>query len=99
LMKKITVRPDDALTAMAPKSLPNRITATMADGRKVSHQVNIVPGSRDLPMSRGDYESKFGKNVTKFMSERQQRQALEYLWGIDRQDNLKGLFDLFVLHT
>ena len=99
LMQKITVKPEEALTAMVPKSLPNRVTATLADGRTISHQVNAVPGFTSMPMQRGDYEVKFSKNVAKYMPERQQRQALDYLWTLDRQDSLAKLFDLLVINA
>ena len=47
----------------------------------------------------GDYEVKFSKNVAKYMPERQQRQALDYLWTLDRQDSLAKLFDLLVINA
>jgi 2-methylcitrate dehydratase len=97
LMKKITVKPDEALTAMVPKSLPNRITATLTDGRTISHQVNEIPGFASMPMQRTDFEIKFRKNVAKYMPEQQQRQALDYLWTMDRQENLAKLFELLVV--
>ena len=97
LMKKITVRPDEALTAMAPKSLPNRVTATLNDGRTISHQVDAIPGFASMPMQQGDFELKFRKNVAKYMKEQQQRQVLDYLWSLDRQENLGQLFELLVV--
>jgi 2-methylcitrate dehydratase len=97
LMKKITVKPDDALTAMMPKSIPNRITAILTDGRTISHQVNEIPGFASMPMQRTDFETKFRKNVAKYMPEQQQRQALDYLWTIDRQENLARLFELLAV--
>jgi 2-methylcitrate dehydratase len=97
LMKKITVKPDEALTAMAPKSLPNRVTATLTDGRTISHQVDMIPGFTGMPMQQGDFELKFRKNVAKYMPEQQQRQVLDYLWSIDRQENLGRLFELLVV--
>jgi 2-methylcitrate dehydratase len=97
LMKKITVRPDEALTAMAPKSLPNRITATLNDGRTISRQVDAVPGFASMPMQQRDFELKFRKNVAKYMGEQQQRQLLDYLWSLDRQENLGKLFELLVV--
>lgn len=94
LMSKITVKPDEALTAMTPKSLPNRVTVTLAGGRIISHQVDAVPGFASMPMEQGDFELKFRKNVAKYMPERHQRQVLDYLWSIDREENLGRMFEL-----
>jgi len=98
LMAKITVRPDDALTALTPKALPNRVTATLTDGRTVSHQVDALPGFIGMPMQRSDFEQKFKRNVAKVWSDARQRQVLDYLWNLERQDKLDGLFALLVIN-
>jgi 2-methylcitrate dehydratase len=97
LMKKIMVRPDEALTAMAPKNLPNRVTATLTDGRTISYQVDAIPGFASMPMQKTDFELKFSKNVAKYMGKQQQRQVLDYLWALERQENLATLFELLVV--
>ena len=86
-----------ALTAMVPKSLPNRVTATLNDGRTISHQVDAIPRFASMPMQQGDFELKFRKNVAKYMGEQQQREVLNYLWSLDRQENLGKLFELLVV--
>ena len=99
LMAKITVKPDEALTAMTPKALPNRVTATLTDGRTVSHQVDALPGFIGMPMQRSDFEQKFKRNVARVWSEAHQREVLDYLWALERQDKLDRLFELLVVKS
>ena len=47
------------LTAMQPRAVPNRLTATLTDGREIVLQVDDVPGFVTRPMTRDDVERKF----------------------------------------
>ena len=64
-MRKITVREDPALTAMMGDLVPTRVTATLDDGRRITRQVDDVPGFAARPMGRADVERKFRSNVGK----------------------------------
>ncbi len=97
LMAKMTVHPDPALTAMSPKLLPNRITATLTDGRTVTRQVNAVPGQGETKMQRSDFERKFADNVGKVWGAAEQRRILDAIWEIDQQSKLDRLFELLVV--
>jgi len=94
LMAKMTANADPVLTAMMPKKIPIRISATLKDGRAISRQVDAVPGLGGMPMQRGDFERKFSDNVGKIWSPAQQGRVLDFLWNIDRQDKLDHLFEL-----
>jgi 2-methylcitrate dehydratase len=94
LMAKMTANADPALTAMMPKKIPIRISATLKEGRVISRQVEAVPGLGGTSMQRGDIERKFSDNVGKIWSEAQQSSVLDFLWNIDRQDKLDHLFEL-----
>jgi 2-methylcitrate dehydratase len=84
-MKGITVREDPALTALQPKAVPNRITATLDDGRTVSRQVDDLPGFAERPVERDDVERKFRGNVAGRLTAQQTRAALDTLWTLERQ--------------
>jgi 2-methylcitrate dehydratase len=99
LMAKMTVKADPELTAMMPKKIPIRISATLKDGRAISRQVDAVPGLGGMPLQRGDFERKFSDNVGKIWSEARQRRVLDFLWNIDRQDKLDHLFELVLVET
>ena len=93
----MTVNVDPALTAMMPRKLPNRVSATLKDGRKVTKQVDAAPGMGGVPMQREDFERKFSDNVAKVWSKDQQARVLDFVWNIDRQDKLDRLFELLLV--
>lgn len=97
LMAKMTASADPLLTAMMPKKIPVRISATLKDGRTVARQVEAVPGLGGTPMQRSDIERKFSDNVGKIWSAPQQRRVLDFVWDIDRQDKLDHLFELLAV--
>jgi 2-methylcitrate dehydratase len=97
LIAKMKVAADPALTAMMPRKLANRITATLKDGRVIVRQVDAIPGMGGMPMQRGDFERKFANNVGKVWSAAEQSRVLEFLWSIDRQDKLDPLFELLLV--
>ena len=70
-MRKITVKEDPALTAMMGDLVPTRVTATLDDGRRITRQVDDVPGFAGRPMQRADVDRKFHSNVgSRFPAER-----------------------------
>jgi 2-methylcitrate dehydratase len=97
LMAKMTVNPDPALTALAPKMMANRVTATLKDGRVVTQQVNTVPGMGGTKMQPSDFERKFAANVGKVWPAAQQRRVLDAIWSIDKADKLDDLLKLLVV--
>ncbi|SDR08710.1 2-methylcitrate dehydratase [Rhizobiales bacterium GAS113] len=99
LMRKITVKPDDALTALSPKALPNRVSATLSGGPTISCQVEALPGFRGMPMQRADFEAKFRKNVAKRLQEDKVARALACLWDLEHQDDLSRVLDTLVIRA
>ena len=91
-MRKITVSEDPALTARASASVvPTRVTAILADGRRVAREVDDVPGFVGRPMSRADVERKFRGNVGKRWPQERTDAILKALWGLDRADDIAAL--------
>lgn len=62
-MQKITVAEDPALTARVGDAVPTRITAILADGQRVSREVNDIPGFAGKPMQRPGIDRKFRGNI------------------------------------
>jgi 2-methylcitrate dehydratase len=87
-MAKITVKEDPALTALQGDAVPTRVTAILADGRRISHQVNDVPGFAGRPMQRADVERKFYSNVGRRWPAERTRSVLDAVWGLERADDL-----------
>jgi 2-methylcitrate dehydratase len=90
-MRKITVHEDRALTARQGDKVPTRVTAMLADGRRISREVDDVPGFAGRPMHRADVERKFRSSVGKRWREARVRSALDALWGLDQIDDLGAL--------
>jgi 2-methylcitrate dehydratase len=94
-MRKITVREDPALTALQGDAVPTRVTAILDDGRRISRQVDDVPGFAGRPMQRADVERKFRGNVGKRLAGERTRSILDGLWGLDGADDLTSLLGKF----
>jgi 2-methylcitrate dehydratase len=90
-MRKITVREDPALTALQGDAVPTRVTAVLADGRRIAHQVDDVPGFAGRPMQRVDVERKFRSNVDKRWPAERVRSVLDTVWGLERANDPRAL--------
>jgi 2-methylcitrate dehydratase len=93
-MRKITVREDPALTAMMGDLVPTRVTATLDDGRRITRQVDDVPGFAARPMGRADVERKFHNNIGKRWPTERTQSVLAALWGLDRAGDLTPLLGM-----
>ena len=87
-MRKITVKEDPALTALQGDAVPTRVTATLDDGRRISHQVDDVPGFASRPMQRADVERKFHSNIGKRWPRARVQSVLDAAWGLDQAPDL-----------
>jgi 2-methylcitrate dehydratase len=90
-MQKITVSEDPVLTARVGAAVPNRVTAILVDGRRISHEVDYAPGFAERPMNRAEVERKFRGNVGKRWPKEQPDAIVEPLWALDRTDELSVL--------
>ena len=90
-MRKITVKEDPALTARVGAMVPTRVTAILPDGRRVSSEVDDVPGFPGRPMNRTEVERKFGGNVGGRWSRERTDAVLRDLWGLDRTQDIAAL--------
>jgi 2-methylcitrate dehydratase len=88
-MQKITVGEDPDLTARA--GAPTRVTAILADGQRISREVDYAPGFAERPMTRADVERKFRGNVGKRWPQERTNATLQALWALDQTDDLSGL--------
>jgi 2-methylcitrate dehydratase len=90
-MRKITVKEDPALTARVGDVVPTRVTAVLADGRRVSQEVDDVPGFVGRPMERADVERKFRGNIGQRWPRERTDGVLQALWALDRADDVAQL--------
>jgi 2-methylcitrate dehydratase len=90
-MRKITVKEDPALTARVGAMVPTRVTAILVDGRRVSSEVDDVPGFPGRPMNRTEVERKFGVNVGGRWPRERTDAVLQNLWALDRTQDIAAL--------
>jgi 2-methylcitrate dehydratase len=97
-MQKITVREDPALTARTGGA-PTRVTAILADGQRISREVDYAPGFAERPMTRSEVERKFRGNVGKRWPRERTDAILWALWALDEADNLSRLLGQLSMPT
>jgi len=96
-MQKIKVAEDPQLTARTGGAVPTRVTATLADGRRIMREVDHAPGFAARPMTRDDVERKFRGNVGERWSKQQTAANLKALWAIDQASDLAALLGNLVV--
>jgi 2-methylcitrate dehydratase len=96
-MRNISVAEDQALTALFPKRIPNRVTVRLASGEVMSKQVDTARGSLEDPMTDEDFESKFDSLVKAYYTEDRRKKVLEELWNLENQTRLSDLFETMVV--
>ena len=97
-MQKITVREDPALTARTGGA-PTRVTAILADGKRISREVDYAPGFAERPMTRSEVERKFRGNVGKRWPHERTDAILRALWALDEADDLSRLLGQLSMPT
>jgi 2-methylcitrate dehydratase len=90
-MQKITVSEDTALTARVGAAVPTRVTAVLADGQRVSREVDFAPGFAERPMHAAELERKFRGNVGNRWRKGRIDAIIAALWELDRADDLTTL--------
>jgi len=90
-MRKITVKEDPVLTARVGAMVPTRVTAILADGKRVTSEVDDVPGFPGRPMTRSEVERKFRGNVGGRWPGDRTDAVLRDLWAIDRTQDIAAL--------
>jgi 2-methylcitrate dehydratase len=88
-MQKIKVSADPNLTARGGAS--TRVTAILADGQRISREVDYAPGFAERPMNRSEVERKFRGNVGKRWPRERTDAVLGALWALEQTDDLSVL--------
>ena len=90
-MQKITVAEDPVLTARTGGAVPTRITAILADGQRVSREVNDIPGFAAKPMQRPDIDRKFRGNIGRRWPREKTDAVLQSLWVLESTQDIGAL--------
>jgi 2-methylcitrate dehydratase len=95
LTGKVKVHLDDALSARYPRGIPNRITVTLADGRKLTREVEFPRGHAGNPMTDAEVEQKFRVLVEPNYGKPRADEILARCWDLEKLKNVTDLIRLF----
>ena len=91
---KVKVNHDEKLDPRYPKGIPNRITVTLADGRKLVKEVEFPRGHAGNPMTDAEVEAKFRRVVEPKYGKAKADAMLARCWDFE---NLTGVTDLITM--
>ena len=86
---------DAALDPRYPKGIPNRITVTLADGRKLVREVEFPRGHAGNPMTDAEVEAKFRRVVEPRYGKAKVEKMLARCWDLENLTSVTDLIRLF----
>ena len=95
LTAKIRVLRDPELTKRYPQGIPNRLVATLDDGRIVTAENEFPRGHDQNPMTDAEVTTKFRKLATGVLSTAAQDRVLNLCWNLPQLQNLSDLWNEF----
>jgi 2-methylcitrate dehydratase len=99
LVAKIKIHRDAALTALYPRGIPNRLEATLADGRKIIAENEFPRGHDQNPMSDAEVEAKFQRMAAGRIGASQARKILDLCWRFEELGDITQLLSQFPVVT
>lgn len=94
LVDKIQLKHDPAYTEAFPRTFHCRLEATLKSGEVVTTHLTNPKGHPANPLSDGDIEEKFMKQVAHQMQDARARALLEPLWRIESIKSVSEILDL-----
>jgi 2-methylcitrate dehydratase len=91
---KVKIHLDDTLTTRYPRGIPNRITLTLTDGRKLVKEVEFPRGHALNPMTDDEVEDKLRRLCFKRYTPAQIDQILKTCWNLQKLDDPAKLIEL-----
>ncbi len=91
LVAKVQVHRDAALSARYPAGIPNRITITMNDGRRLVKEVEFPRGHAKNPMTDAEVEHKFRTLVEPRYGKDRAGKILQACWELDKLTRVEDL--------
>jgi 2-methylcitrate dehydratase len=94
LVAKVKIHRDAGLSARYPRGIPNRLTVTLADGKKLVREVEFPRGHAENPMSDTEVEKKFRTLVETRYGKAKAEQILRACWELDQLPKAANLMQL-----
>jgi 2-methylcitrate dehydratase len=97
VVSRIKVHRDDELSARYPNGIPNRITVTLTDGRRLSREVEFPRGHAHNPMTDREVEQKFRSLVEPIYGKERSDRILATCWELETLSSAGDLVELLAL--
>jgi 2-methylcitrate dehydratase len=95
LVAKVKVHRDRALSARYPAGIPNRLTVTLKDGRRLVKEVEFPRGHARNPMTDAEVEQKFRRMVEPVYGKAVADRVLAACWDLEKLPAAGDLVALF----
>ncbi len=95
LVAKVAIHRDAGLSARYPAGIPNRLTITLADGRKLVKEVEFPRGHARNPMTDAEVEHKFRTLVEPRYGQERTTKILQTCWDLEKVTSVTTLLRLF----
>jgi 2-methylcitrate dehydratase len=92
---KVQVHRDPGLSARYPAGIPNRLTVTLADGKRLVREVEFPRGHARNPMTDSEVEAKFRSLVEPRYGKERADKILAMCWKLDELRSVGDLLQLF----
>jgi 2-methylcitrate dehydratase len=92
---KVKVNHDTSLDAGYPKGIPNRITVTLVDGRKLVEEVAYPRGHAGNPMTDAEVEQKFRRAVEPKYGVEKAGRILARCWDLESLTSVTDMIRMF----
>jgi 2-methylcitrate dehydratase len=92
---KVKVKHDPALDGRYPKGIPNRITLTLADGKRLEKLVEFPRGHAGNPMTDSEVEAKFRGTVEPRYGKIKADAILAKCWDLEKLTSVTDLIRMF----
>src|SRR5262245_22978146 len=92
---KVKVKHDPSLDGRYPKGIPNRITLTLADGKRLEKLVEFPRGHAGNPMTDAEVEAKFRGTVEPKYGKAKADAILARCWDLEKLTSVTDLIRMF----
>src|SRR5262245_20423832 len=90
----VTVNHDESLDPRYPKGIPNRLTVTLMDGRKLSLEVEFPRGHAGNPMTDAEVEAKFRAVAEPRYGKERAAEIIRRCWDLENLTSVTELIRL-----
>lgn len=90
----VTVNHDTSLDTRYPRGIPNRVTLTLADGRKLSLEVEFPRGHAGNPMTDAEVEAKFRRLAEPRYGKARADEIIDRCWNLEKLTSVTELIGL-----